>query len=152
MQSLAAITEAAPLDPRPTALQSDGARAQRGQATAACELRTALDQLCITQDLLAFAAGVNPDTISRIAQGNPCSPSTRWRLRWAAGLLRQITDPLTAEVSVGQLIDLLGDTPERADRLLLRKAFFRHLRQASRSGLPPVSVWRAWRESCEVAA
>jgi hypothetical protein len=112
------------------------------------ELRSILDELCITQDALAFVAGVDPDTISRLAQGRRCSPSTMWRVRYAAGMMRQVTDPAVPEPQVAQMIDWLGDTEARSgERLMQRKEFLRHLRRTTRTGRPPAEVFQEWRHA-----
>ena len=116
------------------------------------ELVALLDEFCVTQGLLAFVAGVDEDTISRVASGRSCSPSTRWRIRWAGGLLRQVTDLGQSDSTVAQIIDQLGDQPDRADHVQVRKEFLRHLRSVIRSGKPPVCVWREWRAGSELAA
>lgn len=118
----------------------------------ASELAELLEELCLTQGLLAFVAGVDEDTISRIANGRACAPSTRWRIRWAGGLLRQVTDLGQGDSVVAQIIDQLGDTPDRADHVQVRKAFLRHLRSVVKSGQPPVCVWREWRAGSGLAA
>ncbi len=111
-----------------------------------------LEELHLTQGLLAFVAGVDEDTISRIANGQACAPSTRWRIRWAGGLLRQVTHLGQSDSVVAQIIDQMGDTPDRADHVQVRKAFLRHLRSVVKSGQPPVSVRRESRAGFGLAA